>query len=782
MHDNRWSLLIFCALSFLFLSGTPFTHPYPYQDPALPVAQRVADLLSRMTVEEKIRQLDMYWGREVSHMDGHEASAYDGDKVRSALGIHGIGSIHDFYPLTADIANRIQRYAIEHTRLGIPVLFIEEGLHGYSGKGSTEFPIPLQLASAWDTAMVRQVGRVIATETRAHGVDMILGPVLCLARDPRWGRTEETYGEDPYLDAWNGVSMVRGLQGTGLSHSDAVISEPKHFTTHGVPEGGSNTAPVNMGERENRTSFLYPFEKAVRSGGAMGIMAAYSELDGIPCVDNHWLLTDVLRKEWGFKGFVLSDLGAIKMSLTDHHVARDTADALTQTLKAGLDMQFYDFGHEELVRAIEASLASHALSMQDLDRAAGDILRVKFLLGLFDHPYTDTSLVAKVFHTEASQDLALTAAREGVVLLKNEQGLLPLDAGHQSIAVIGPLATSTYVGGYGSPTSTGISILDGLQQRAGNGARIAYQKGYEPGVSGSFQDALDPAVVHAKADALMPTGDSAAPAPQDSLLQKAVDLVRQSDVAVVVLGEEPREVGEGKDRAHLDLSPQAMRLIEAVYATGKPVAVLLFNGRPLTINWVAGHISSILETWFGGENGGLAIADVLLGKVNPSGKLPITFPRAVGQLPLHYDQKPSSYHRYVDEASTPLFPFGTGLSYTTFTYSNLHVSPERIPVGASSDISVTVTNTGTRAGAEVAQLYIRDVISSVTTPEMALKGFGRIFLKPGESGTVHFSIGPEQLSLWNRQMHRVVEPGEFKIMVGSSSQDIREKGSLWVGN
>lgn len=739
----------------------------PYKNPALPVAARVSDLLSRMTVEEKARQLDMFWGREVADMTGHESTGYDQAKVVASIGTHGVGSIHDFYPLSAALANQIQRYAMEKTRLGIPVLFIEEGLHGYSGKGSTEFPIPLQLASAWDTSLVHQVGRVIGTETRAHGVDMILGPVLCLARDPRWGRVEETYGEDPYLDALNGVAMVKGLQGAGINHPDAVISEPKHFMTHGIPEGGANTSPVNVGERENRTDFLYPFERAVRDGGAMGIMAAYSELDGIPCVDNHWALTDVLRHEWGFKGFVLSDLGAVKMTLTDHHVAKDTADALAQAIKAGLDMQFYDFGHESLVRAISADIAGKALSMQELDRAAGDVLRVKFLLGLFDHPYTDTTLVDKVFHTDASQDLALNAAREGIVLMKNDKGVLPLDAG-KSIAVVGPLALSTYVGGYGSPSATGISIVDGLRER---GAHVTYEKGYDPGVEGSFQDALDPAKVKAEGDtyndAAVHESDSA-----EALLQRAVDLVRKSDVAVVVLGEEPREVGEGKDRAELNLSVPAMRLIRALYATGKPISVVLFNGRPLSIDWVAAHIPAIVETWFGGEKGGLAIADVLLGNTNPSGRLPMTFPRSVGQLPLYYDHKPTSTHRYVDEASTPLFPFGLGLSYTTFVYSNLQTSP--------TGVAATITNTGNREGTEVVQLYLRDEVSSVTTAERALKGFQRITLKPGESGTVHFPIGFDQLSLWNREMKRVVEPGVFDVMVGSSSQDIRLKGTITV--
>lgn len=760
MYLSRWFVFAVTLLPVIVSAQTapPARTAPPYKNPHLPIATRVTDLLQRMTVEEKIRQLDMFWGREVADMNGHEAETYDAAKVEASIGTHGIGSIHDFYPLSAELANRIQRYAIERTRLGIPVLFIEEGLHGYSGKGSTEFPIPLELSGTWDTALVRQAGRVIATETRAHGVDMILGPVLDMARDPRWGRTEETYGEDPYLNARNGVAMVEGLQGRSLSDPDAVIAEPKHFAVHSVPQGGSNTAPVNMGEREARSSFLYVFEKAVREGGAMGIMAAYHEWDGIPCVDNRWLLTDVLRKEWGFKGFVLSDLGAIKMTLTDHHVAADSADALGQSIAAGLDMQFYDFAHETLVAAVKTALARKTLSIQDLDRAAGDILRVKFYLGLFDHPYTDTTLVEKVAHAQTHQDLALRAAREGVVLLKNEQHILPLDPARQSIAVIGPLATSRYVGGYSSPSAEGVSILDALKQE---GARVTYAPGY--------------------ASAPDHRADTTGYPGETDLVQKAVALAGQSDVTLVVLGEEPWEIGEGKDRAELNLSPRAEVLIRALYATGKPIAVVLSNGRPLTIDWVAAHIPAIVETWFAGEQGGLGIADVLLGKVNPSGKLPITFPRSVGQLPLYAAAKPTSYHRYVDEADTALFPFGHGLSYTHFSYADLHVNPSRISPGGSADISVTITNTGDREGAEVAQLYIRDVVSSVTTPLKALRGFSRVDLAPGETKTVHFTLGPDQLSLWNRQMKRVVEPGEFKVMVGSSSRDIRMEGSLWVG-
>jgi len=745
------------VLALLILSFCSFNNPkppakLPYKNASLPVEKRVADLLARMTTAEKIRQLDMYWGHEVAKMDGHEAAAMS-DSAKINIGTTGIGSVHDLYPLTAEITNQIQRYALEKTRLGIPVLFIEEGLHGYESLGSTTFPTPMALAGAWDTTIVHKAGRIIATEVRAHGINMILGPVLCLPRDPRWGRVEETYGEDPFLSAANGVAMVKGMQGAKLSDPDAVISEPKHFAVHGIPEAGSNMATVNIGEREARSSFLYVFEKAVKEGGAMGMMAAYSEIDGIPCVDNHWLLTDVLRKEWGFKGFVLSDLGAIKMSMTTHQTAANPADAMAQTLNAGLDMQFYDFPHQQFFDAVSTALKTKQLSPAALDRAVSDVLRVKFMLGLFDNPYIDINLLKKVNHTAESRALALKAAQESISLLKNENSVLPLGANVHSVAVIGPLAQSTYLGGYANKNGKGIAILDALKQRAGDKLNIKYEKGYPQDTSLAIQ-----------------TDD----------LQKAIAAVKNSDVAVVVLGEEINEVGEGKDRANLDLNKAQSHLIEAVSKTGKPTVVVLFNGRPLCINWVAKNVPAIVESWFLGDTGGLAIADVLLGNVNPSGKLPMTFPRSVGQLPYYYNHKPSSKHVYVDEQSSALFPFGHGLSYTTFQYSDLKIGHKTIPLNGSPEISINIKNTGKVEGTEVVQLYLRDVISSVTTPVKSLKGFQRITLKPGESGTVKFRIDNKELTLWNRQMKQVVEPGEFKVMIGSSSEDIRAQDSFYV--
>lgn len=742
---------------------------YPYQKAGLPVEKRVNDLLERMTTLEKIRQLDMYRGWSISAMgEAHEATSFDPDSVRKVFKGGSVGSIHDFYPVSAPLANKVQQYAMDSTRLGIPVMFIEEGLHGYSGKGSTSFPIPLALAASWDTALVYRIGRAIATESRAHGTDMILGPLLGIARDPRWGRMEETFGEDTYLVSETGLAMVKGLQGGDVSKADAVISEPKHFAVHPAPEAGSNTGPVNMGERAIRSDYLPTFRKAVEKGGALGIMAAYHEIDGVPCVDNHWLLTDVLRKDWGFKGMVLSDLGAIKMSLVDHHVAKDRAAALAQTINAGLNMQFYDFDHKDFENSVDSALRTGLISRARLDSAVGDVLRVKFLLGLFDRPYTDSSLVRKVVHNKLHQQVALKAAASSVVLLKNEGETLPIKrvpGRATKLALIGPLAKSNYLGGYSNTSDTAISLYTGLQMRQQDGLRVQYAPGLGDKKAADSDGRKGPGNI--KSDQLA--------------LNQAIDLVKSSDIAIVALGEDPDEVGEGKDRAELMLSLRQQNLIKAIVKTGKPVVVVLYNGRPLCINWVDDHVPAILEGWFGGEKSGLAMADILLGRANPSGKLPVTFPRSVGQIPFYYAHKPTSFHRYVDEQSSPLYPFGYGLSYTTFKYSDLELPGHSLSADGQLEVSLLLTNTGNVTGAEIVQLYIRDEVASVTTPVKALKSFSKVTLAPHESRRVTFKLPVgESLGLWNRKMDYVVEPGDFDVMVGSSSEDIRLKGKIEV--
>lgn len=750
--------LLFLTVPAVFSVCVSFAQQYPYQNPLLPVEQRVTDLLSRMTDLEKIRQLDMYRGWSVAAMgEAHEATSFDLDSVKKVFQKGSIGSIHDYYPVSAALANQVQRYAVEHTRLGIPVMFIEEGLHGYSGKGSTSFPVPLALAASWDTALVYRVGRAVATESRAHGTNMILGPLLGVARDPRWGRMEETFGEDTHLVTEIGLAMVRGLGGGDVSRQDAVVSEPKHFAAHPAPEAGSNTGPVSMGEREIRTVYLPSFKKAVQQGGALGVMAAYHEIDGIPCVDNHWLLTDLLRKDWGFKGMVVSDLGAIRMSMQTHRTAENRADALAQSFNAGMNMQFYDFDHHDFENSMDSAVQHGLISAARLDSATGDVLRVKFLLGLFDRPYTDTGLIARVVHSDDHQRLALEAAQQAAVLLKNEQGTLPIQleaGGHKKIALIGPLAVSHYLGGYSNAEDTAISLYTGLQQLATHYKGLEVR--YAPGLLTATESHHPTQVQEAAA------------------IRQAQELALGSDVVVLCLGEDPDEVGEGKDRADLSLSLRQLRLLEAIEKTGRPLVVVLYNGRPLCLEPVAKGADAVIEGWFGGEKSGLAMARLLLGEINPSGKLPVTFPRSVGQIPFYYAHKPSSFHRYVDQQDQPLYVFGHGLSYTRFQYSDLYLSSTRLGTGDTLEVGFTVTNVGSMAGAEVAQLYIRDEVASVTTPVKALKGFSRVFLAPGASTTVRMRLPvQEALGLWNAQMHYVVEPGNFELTVGASSADIR---------
>jgi beta-glucosidase len=890
--------LLVTALFFLVLIPRPIAHAQhsnglPYQNPALPVEARVNDLVARMTLEEKAAQLDMYWGREVS-----DSGAFSMSKAATAIGTRGIGSVHDFYPASAAVSNALQHYAVTRTRLHIPVLLIEEALHGYLGKGSTTFPEAIGISSTWDTTLVREIGAAIAAETRAHGVHMVLAPVLGLARDPRWGRTEETYGEDPHLDAQIGLAMVRGLQGEDLASDHSVIAEPKHFGMHSVPESGSNTAPVSLGEREERESFLPVFETAVRQGGALGIMAAYHELDGIPCVSNQWLLTDVLRKEWGFRGFVLSDLGAVAMQINTHRTAANPKDALVQALSAGLDMQFYDFDHDVFQRSIIEAIQDSSLSLAALNRAVGDVLRVKFLLGLFENPYTDTMLVTERFHSPAHRALARRAADESLCLLQNRGEVLPLSKQLKSIALIGPLANASALGDYSPSGAVGVSVVQALQAKYGSRMKIRYESGSLPntflstveprylrtanglhhGLTGAYFNNADLAgrPVLTRVDTLMaPYWDVGSPAPgirrdsfsirwtgtlvppvsgiyelgiitddrgrlywNDSLLvdnwspfqinvmmtkevsmtggraypirleyadlaeyagirfqwrlvrasvhdrndpvSRAAAAAKASDAAIVVLGETDDVVGEGKDRADLNLDSHQEALIEAVAATGKPTVLVLMNGRPLTINWCAEHIPAILEAWYPGEAEGDAIVDALFGDVDPSGRLPISFPKTVGQLPDYYDHKPSAKRSYVDADGKNLYAFGHGLSYTRFSYSDLRITPERCEAGTTVTVNLTVRNAGPRPGTDVVQCYLVYPVSSVTTPVLALKGFARISLRAGEMRSVTLKLPGDAFALWNRAMRREVEPGDFQILIGRASDDILLKGTVSV--
>lgn len=706
-----------------------------YRHAGIPVEKRIDDLMGRMTLAEKVRQLDMYSGakdlmsRRLDPTHAAPDAVFLPEKAQQMWGDLGVGSIHDLYP-TPEQANAIQKWVIAHNRLGIPALFIEEGLHGYNT--GTVFPAPIGLAATWDPEIARQTGAAIAAEARSNGVDMILAPVLDLARDPRWGRVEEDFGEDPYLTGQLGLAYVRGAQGESLASDHTVVAEPKHFAGHGSPEGGTNTSPVHMGERELRTMMLPPFAEAIREGHAMAVMAAYHEIDGIPITDDPFLLKTVLRQEWGFQGFVLSDLGAIERLYSAHHVAATPQDAACMAIRSGVDMQFYDFSHAVFQNALVDCVHNQTLPLADLDRAVRSVLRVKFDLGLFDHPFVDTTLKAKVYRSPRHLALSLQSARESMTLLKNDGHLLPLSKSTQRIAVIGPnAAVARYADYEDEKNGERISILQGIRDLL-PGSTITFDPG--------------------------------------SNIPTAVETAARADVVILALGERQGISGEGFDRSCLDLPGNQEQLLEAVAATGKPVVLVLENGRPLTIDWADQHIPAILEAWYPGEFGGKAVAETLFGDNNPGGKLTITFPRSVGQLPDFYNADPSRVWKYIDSSGQPLFPFGFGLSYTTFRYDRLAVHPPA--TGSHGDIRVTVdvTNTGDRAGDEVAQLYARENVSSVETPERALKGFGRIHLQPGETHTVTFLVPQRQLAVWNAEKTWAVEGGRYTVWVGGSSR------------
>lgn len=706
-----------------------------YQQSSAPIERRLDDLLKRMTLEEKVRQLDLYFGAKElvsAHRDDTHATGdavFVPEHAEKLFGALGVGAIHDLYPTPAQ-SNAIQHWTIAHSRLGIPVMFIEEGLHGFNT--GTVFPAPLNLAATWDEKLARTTGASIAAEARSTGVDMILAPVLDLARDPRWGRIEEDFGEDTFLTGRMGLAYVQGAQGEALNTDHTLIAEPKHFVGHGSPEGGTNTSPVHMGERELRTVMLRGFEPALREGGARSVMAAYHEIDGVPLTADPFVFRQVLRDEWGFKGFVLSDLGAIRRLYDVHHVAATPKDAVCMAIRSGVDMQFYDFDHAVFQQALVDCVREGSLAAADLDRAARSVLRVKFELGLFDHPFVDEQLHARVDRSAEHLAASLASARESMTLLKNDGNLLPLAKTLHKIAVIGPNGNIARYGDY---------------EKEENGLRISLVEGLRkllPEATIDLNDGKDQAA--------------------------AVACAKDAEVAILALGEWQGISGEGFDRSNLDLPGAQEQLLEAVAATGKPVVLVLENGRPLTIGWAKEHVPAILEAWYPGERGGLAIAETLLGDNNPAGRLTISFPKNLGQLPVYYSADPSRNHKYVDGKDEPLFPFGFGLSYTSFRYD--HLAAKAPSASSSSDVEVTVdvTNTGARAGDEVVQLYAREDTSSVETPARSLAAFSRVHLEPNETRTVTLRIPLRQLAVWNAEKKWVVEPGNYTVWAGGSSE------------
>jgi beta-glucosidase len=739
--------------------GTP-----KYKDASLPVEDRVADLLPRMTLEEKVDQISTGWESRIELID--PTGTFTNVEARKII-LNEWGTEQKVSPRQmAMLRNAVQRYQVEKTRLGIPVMFYSESLHGLMEYGSTSFPQALGLGATWDPALVKRVFTAAGDEAGSRGVGQVYSPDLDIARDPRWGRTEETYGEDPYLASRMGVAAIEGLQGDSLMiDRHHVLATAKHFAVHGQPEGGTNTAPGNYSERVIRENFLVPFQAAVEEARVGSVMASYNEIDGVPSHMNRWLLDKVLRQEWGFRGYITSDADGLERLIDAHHVAHDKAEAARLGLAAGVDYALelaYDGVYRTLTEQVKQGLVPEGM----LDKAVARVLAAKFRLGLFDNPYVDPDYVERTTNNEAHQKLALQAAREVLVLLKNEKNLLPLDLTKlKAIAVIGPNAADAHLGGYSRDPGQGVSVLDGIRARVGNKAQVLYAEGCKittapQGYRGSWYDPVE----------------LVDPTTQAASIEAAVETARKADVAILVVGENEstnREAGENHrgDRDSLDLLGAQNELVRRVVETGTPTVVLLLNGRPLSVIYIAEKVPAILEGFYLGEEGGTAAAEVIFGDVNPGGKLPITFPRSVGDLPAFYNHKPTANVDYAFSTRKPLFAFGYGLSYTTFRFDKLRVEPAQIMPGGTAKISVDVTNTGSREGDEVAELYVHPKVSSVTQPVMQLKGFQRVTLKPGETKTVEITVTPEMLSILNIDMHRVVEPGVFELMVGPSSDN-----------
>ncbi|AZN43554.1 glycoside hydrolase family 3 N-terminal domain-containing protein [Paenibacillus albus] len=756
-----------------------------YKDAAGPPAERVKDLLARMTTEEKIGQLTQPFGWKMyeKQQGGNIAlSAEFQEQVRKgAIGsLYGTLRADPWTEVTlenglspaegARAVNEIQRFAVEESRLGIPILFGEECSHGHMAIGATVFPVPLLIGSTWNVPLYEEMCRAVALETRSQGGAATYSPVLDVVRDPRWGRTEECFGEDPYLIGELATASVQGLQGDRLDGEGSLIATLKHFVAYGASEGGRNAGPAHIGKRELHEVDLYPFRKGVEAG-AMSIMPAYNEIDGVPCTSNDELLNGLLREEWGFDGFIITDCGAINMLAWGHDVAKDGAEASAMSLKAGIDMEMSGamFG-VHLQEALEQGLITEA----DLDRAAGRVLEAKFKLGLFDRPYVDPAAAERIIGSKEHRELAREIARQGIVLLKNEASALPLSkAGAGKIAVIGPNADNSYnqLGDYTSPQPREniVTLLGGIREALGDDAadRVLYAPGCR--IQGDSREGFASALAAAEqADVVvLALGGSSA----RDFGEGTIDL-RTGASVVSGLAQSEMECGEGIDRTGLHLMGVQLELAQAIHKLGKRLIVVYINGRPIVEPWIDEHADAIVEAWYPGQEGGAALADILFGDVNPSGRLTISVPKHVGQLPVYYYGKRSRGKRYLEMDVKPRYPFGYGLSYTTFEYSDVTLSSEQISADGETVATVKVTNTGTAAGTETVQLYVGDKVSSITRPAKELKGFARVALEPGETREVSFTIGREHLQMLDRNLLPVVEPGEFEIMVGRHVEDV----------
>lgn len=754
----------------------------PYWNAALPTEQRVEDLLARMTLEEKVAQIITVWDSKgaiqgegdvfdpvkaaARYPDGIGQIARPSDrKGPSSPRQIGRRSIEDSiaYVIAA------QKWAMENTRLGIPILFHEESLHGLAAKDATAFPQAIGLASTWDPDLLRDINALIAEETHARGVHMVLSPVVDVARDPRWGRIEETFGEDPFLVGELGVASVEGLMGTGTTRKLApgkVMATLKHMTGHGQPESGNNVGPAQISERTLREMFFPPFEQVVKRTAIDAVMASYNEIDGVPSHANRWLLEDVLRGEWGYRGAVVSDYYAIEDMARLHHIASDNAEAGERALLAGVDVDLPEgAGFKDLAKSVREGRVPQAA----VDKAVRRLLTMKFNAGLFDNPWPDLAK-AKTSNGPEGVALARKAAERSLVLLKNN-GALPLalpdsaSAKKPTIAVIGPNADVARLGGYYGEPRASVTPLQGIRAAVGDRAKVVHALGVE--IIDGDSDWWDDAVVLAD------------PAENRQRIAEAVEVAKAADTIVLFIGDTEKTSREAwaanhlGDRTSLDLVGEQNELFKALKALGKPVVAVLINGRPPSYPTIAAEADAILETWYAGEQQGTAIADALIGKVNPGGKMPVSTARNVGQLPNFYNHKPSARRGYLFDEVTPLYPFGWGLSYTTFSLAAPVLSAPVIKPGEGVTVTVRVANTGARAGDEVVQVYLRDDVSSVTRPVKELVGFKRVTLQPGETRDVAIAIEPRAFAMWDAEMKQVTEPGTFTIMTGANSAEVQ---------
>jgi beta-glucosidase len=754
-----------------------------YLNPALSPAKRTKDLLSRMTLEEKAAQMMCVWREKANTLvdaDGKFdlAKAKKAFKDRRGLGQVGRPSeagkglkARD----TAELGNAIQKFFMENSRLGIPVMFHEECLHGHAALDATSFSQPIGLGATFNPELAETLFTMVAKEARLRGTHQALTPVVDVAREPRWGRVEETYGEDPFLVSRMGMAAVRGFQGDATFHNkDRVIATLKHFAAHGQPESGTNCAPVNVSERVLRETFLFTFKEAIQKAGALSVMASYNEIDGIPSHANKWLLRDVLRKEWGFQGFVVSDYYAItelhfRADVRGHAVAKDKKEACRQAVEAGVNIELPEPDcYKHLVELVRKGV----LKERQLDELVAPMLFWKFQMGLFEDPYVDPDEAERVVGCDEHRVLARQAARETITLLKNENNLAPFDLDKiGTIAVIGPNAHRTLLGGYSSVPKQEVSVLDGIKARVGDRAKVLYSEGCKITIGGSWVQ-----------DEVVPSD----PAEDRKQIAEAVKVAKKADLIVLAIGDNEQTSREAwswvhlGDRAHLELIGRQEELVKAMLATGKPVVVFLFNGRPISIETLSKEVPVIYECWYLGQETGHAVAEVLFGDRNPGGKLPITVPRSAGHLPAFYNYKPTARRGYLFDDVTPLYAFGYGLSYTTFRIGEPQLSKKKIKAGGSASVTVELTNTGSRAGTETVQMYIRDTYSSATRPIKELKGFRKVSLQPGETQAVTFDITPDLLAFYDANMKFLVEPGEFQIMVGNSSRDGDLKTAILV--